>query len=217
MVTFDTAQITSIGMNIWKWVVYGIIFAVSMGMIYAAAYWYNRKKRYSYVVRVFNKDATGNVVQQPDDKGGVFLDKKTNYRLFLLRKNKFGLDPDEIPYLITSRGKKIVYLLQTGLKNFQFLKPAISDNPGLVFNVQDEDVAWALNAYERNKKAFAPTLMQQIMPIIGMAFVFMLILVSLYFIFKNFGVISDTADAFNHAAITFKEAMQLEKLGTVVE
>ena len=213
----DTTQIAAMGMNIWKWVAYGIMFAVSMGAIYAAAYWYNRKKRYNYIVRVFNRDATGNVVQQPDDKGGIFLDKKTNYRLFLLRKYKFGLDPDEIPYLITSRGQKIVYLLQSGLKNFQFLKPSVSGNPGLVFNVQDEDVAWAVNAYERHKKAFQQNLLQQIMPILGMAFVFMLIVVSLYFIFKNFGTLGDTANAFNAAAAEFTKAMQMQKLGTVVQ
>ena len=107
--------------------------------------------------------------------------------------------------------------MQSGLKNFQFLKPSVSGNPGIVFNVQEEDVAWAVNAYERHKKAFQQNLLQQIMPIIGMAFVFMLIVVCLYFIFKNFGTLSDTANAFNAAAETFTKAMQMQTLGTVVQ
>ncbi len=212
----DMANVTQIGMDIWKWVVYGIIFVVAIGCIYAVAYWYNRKKRYKYIVRVFDKDAVGNVVQQPDDKGGIFLDKKTNYRLFLLRKNKFGLDPDEIPYLITSTGQKIVYLLQTGLKNFQFLKPSVSGNPGIVFNVQDEDVAWALNAYERTKMAFKQSLLQQLMPILGMAFVFTLVVVAMFFIFKNLGVLGEVAESMNAAAAQFTEAVKIQKLGSVV-
>jgi len=202
----------AIGMEVWRWTTYLILGLVVIAVVYVFALWYNRTKRFNWIVRIFNRDATGQVIQQPDDRGGIFLDKKTNYRLFLLRKNKFGLDPDEIPYILTSKGSKIVYLLQTGLKNYQFMKPQISENPGIVFGVQDEDVAWALNAYERNKKAFQNTFLTQVMPIIGMAFVFLLIVVSMYYIFKNFDVLKDVALAFNQAAVEFNKA----QLGTAV-
>ncbi len=203
---------TAIGMEIWKWATRLIIGLGVIGIGYVIALWWNRNKRYNWIVRIFNKDAIGNVIQQPDDKGGVFMDKKTQYRLFLVKKIKFGLDPDVIPYILTSKGQKIVYLLQTGLKNYQFMKPSISDNPGLTFGVQDEDVAWALNAYERNKKAFENTFLQQIMPIVGMAFVFLLIVVSMYYIFRNFGVLSEVAQSFNEAAKEFAKV----QLGTTV-
>jgi hypothetical protein len=222
----DTTQLTQMGMNFWKWAVYGIFIFVFFAGVYGLAFWFNRSKRYKYRVRIFNRDSIGNIIQQPDDRGGIFLDKKTNFRLFLLRKNKFGLDPDEIPYLISFRRgllgfglktENIVHILQTGLKNFQFLKPQLSENPGIVFNVQDEDVAWAINAYERHKKAFQQTLLQQVMPIIGMAFVFMMVVVALYFIFKNFGTLSDTAAALKESAQAFTEAVKIQHLGTVVE
>lgn len=205
-------EIQPIIMEVWKWASYLIIGLFLIGVFYILAFWYNRTRRYDWVVRIFNKDANGQVIQQKDDRGGIFLDKRTMYRLFLLRRLKFGLDPDEIPYILNWKGQKMVYLVQTGLKNFQFMKPQISDNPGLVFNVQDEDVAWALNAYERHKKNFQNKFLEQIMPIIGMVLVFMLVIVAMYFIFKNFGELSATAGAFKEAADAYARA----QLGTTV-
>lgn len=199
----DFSIITNIGGDLGTWGSRLAAIAGFAAVAYAGAFAYNRTKRYNYVVRIFNRDAIGNVIQLPDDKAGIFLDKKTQYRLFLLRRNKFGLDPDEIPYILSSKGKKIVYLLQTGLKNYQFMKPDISKAPELIFNVQDEDVAWALNAYERNKKPFGNKFLEQIMPFIGMAFVFTLVVVALFFIFKHIGVLTEVANAFRDAAIEF--------------
>jgi len=215
--TIDYSSIQAIGPEIWKWLVRAMYLAIFAGLAYAAAYFFNRFKRYNYIVRIFNRDATGHIVQQPDDKGGIFLDKKTSYRLFLLRKNKFGLDPDEIPYILTSKGRKLVYLIQTGLKNFQFLKPDISSNPGLVFNVQDEDVAWALNAYVRHKAIFQNNIWQQIMPFLGMTFVFVTVMISLYWVFQNLGTLQGVADAMKEAAMAMKDVAKLQNLGAVVE
>jgi len=183
----DMSAITNYGMVIWGWVWKALLLGGAVGIAYFLSFYYRRQKRYKYIVRIFNKDATGQVIQQPDDKGGIFLDKKTQYRLFKLKKNKFGLDPDEIPYILNSMGKKIVYLLQTGLKNYQFLTPALSDNPGLVFNVQDEDVAWAINAWERYRNPYKNQFLEKIMPFIGMAFVFIVVVVALYYMVVKAG------------------------------
>ena len=214
---FDMTNLNSILPSIGDSIVNGLYIGGAFLGVYLAFFFIRRTKKYNYTVRIFNKDATGNIVQLPDDKGGIFLDRKTQYRLFMLKRNKFGLDPDEIPYILTSRGSKLVYLIQTGLKNFQFMRPVISDNPGLVFNVQDEDIAWGLNAYERQKKIFQNDFMTKIMPFIGMAFVFLVIVMSLWFIFKNFGVITETANAFNQAAATMRETAAMQNLGAVVQ
>ena|SRR3990167_634048 len=202
----DYQVLINFGKEALTWLVRILMGVGAIAVAYALAYLVNRQRKYNWNVRIFDRDASGNVIQQPDDKGGIFIDKKTNFRLFKLKKNKFALDPDEIPYIINHKGKKIVYLIKTGLKNYQYLKPQISSNPGLVFNVQDEDVAWAMNAWTRFKNPFKNRMLEMIMPYIGMAFVFLLIVVSLYFIFKNFGVLSETATAFRDAAAEFAKA-----------
>ncbi len=97
----------------------------------------------------------------------------------------------------------MVYLLQTGLKNFQFMIPVINNKSKIVFNVQDEDVAWAMNAWERYKNPYKNKFLEHIMPFIGMAFVFLLVIISLYYIFKHIGVLSEVANAFRDAATEF--------------
>ena len=153
----------------------------------------NSKKKFDYTVRIFRKDANGDIIEQPNERGGIFIDKKTNYRLFFLKKLKFGLNPDNIPYkmkiingFLGQRAIKIVNVMQTGLRNYQYLTPEFG-NPSLKFIVNDTDVANAINAYERNIKQFSSTMMQNIIAVGGMVFIFLTIVVGLYLIFKEGG------------------------------
>lgn len=202
----------ALGVEFIRWAsrLIGLIFA--MLSIYALVHWFNKRKRYIYTVRVYEKDSLGNVIEKPTDSGGIFLDKKTQYRLFLLKNNKCGLTPDNVPYLLSSTGRKVVYILQTGLKSFQYMKPAVSDNPGITFGVQDEDVAWAINAYARHKAAFQTSLLEKVLPFLGMAFVFMTVIVALYYIFDNMSVLTEVAASFRDTADTLAKI----KLGTAV-
>jgi len=216
--SFDTANLLQMGKTLWGWIYWAILIGGFGLLSYGIAFWFNKKKRYEWIVRIFNKDATGQVIQQPDDKGGIFLDKKTQYRLFMLRKNKFALDPDDIPYILTSKGKKIVYLLQTGLKNFQYMKPEISNNPGLVFNVQDEDVAWAINAWERYKNPYKNKFMEQIMPFLGMAFVFLIVVAALYFMIVKAGFNAELLTQLSESAKDIAASLAKASIGgTIVE
>lgn len=200
----------------WGMAVKLILILASAFVVYLLIWYINKTKRYSYRVVIYTKDAVGNLIQKKEDRAGIFLDKKTAYRLFKLKKNKFALDPDDIPYIMTEKGTKIVYLLQTGLMNYQYLKPQVSANPGLVFNVQDEDVAWAINAYERNKKIFQNNFLQQILPFIGMAFVFLTIVVALYFVFVKAGYNADTLEAIQAAQRAISENLRAAASGTAV-
>lgn len=213
----DYSHITKIFTELGGWGIRLIILAALMLAVYAVIFVLNKKKKYNWVVRIFNRDATGQVIQQPDDRGGgIFLDKKTSYRLFLLKKYKFGLDPDDIPYILTSGGQKIVYLLQTGLKNFQYMKPIISNDKELKFNVQDEDVAWAINAWERYKNPYKNKFMEQIMPFIGMAFVFLCVVVAIYYLTVKAGFNADLLRELSDSARAISNNMAKASLGTVV-
>lgn len=188
-----------------KWTAWVVIGLGAITVAYIGAIFFNNRFRYKYIIRIFSKDANGQIIQLKDDKAGIFLDKKTQYRLFKLKRNKFALDPDNIPYILTVKGKMLVYLLQTGLKNYQYLTPQIHSNPGLVFNVEDEDVAWAINAWERYKNPYANTVWSQIAPFIGMAFVFITVVVALYFIFTKAGFNADLLRDLADAAIQLKQ------------
>lgn len=189
-----------------------LIFAVALSCVVGIGLYIIRMRKYSWIIRVFERDSSGNLVQLADDKGGIFLDRTTNYRLLLLRKHKFGLDPDHIPYIMNSRGRRITYLLRTGLKNYQFLKPVVEENKGIKFNVEDEDVAWAVNAYQKYKIPNKNDLLKQILPILGIAVFGIIIVIMIYLILEKFDVLSDVANALVQAT----DNMQRVNTGTTV-
>ena len=167
-------------------------------------------KRFSqFKVVIWGRDGFGQVVQT-SDQAGIFVDKKTNNKRFFLKKNNVGLDPDNVPYIQQGR-KRVVYLLKTGLKNFSFIKPVIKDD---VFSVDvgEEDVNWAINAYERQKTSFAKNLLLQYLPFIALAFVSIIILILFIYFFKQFGVLKDVAVALADASRAFAQSQG----GTVI-
>ena len=79
-------------------------------------------RRYNYLVEIINPFSR----EPTSTKGGIFIDAKTNQKLFYLRSGLFGkrfnvgLDPDKLPAL-HKRGKKKIYLVQDGLKNYRYI------------------------------------------------------------------------------------------------
>jgi hypothetical protein len=190
------------------WVLIGLVVFV---LIYFVIFSFNNKKKYDYTVRIFRKDANGDIIEQSNEKGGIFIDKKTNFRLFFFKKLKFGMNPDTIPYKIKivntffgQKAIKIVNVMQTGLRNYQYLTPVFG-NPKLEFMVNDTDVANAVNAYERNTKQFSNLMMQNIIAVGGMVFVFLTIVIGLYLIFKEGGF---NADLIRQLSANAKEISQ---------
>lgn len=145
------------------------------------------------------------------DRAGVFIDKKTNNKRLFLKKNNAGLNPDKIPY--KNRGNsKIVFLLKTGLKSFRYMNLVTSSNPGFAVSVGEEDVNWAINAYERQKRIFSQSTLLQYMPFIALGFTGMIILIIFIYFFKEFAVLKDMAVAMKEAATEIAKA----KTGTTV-
>lgn len=181
-----------------------IITVLVAGTIVTAAVWaFIRYRRYSqYVIRIVTIDGFG----QPKiklDGGGVFVDPRTkNKRLFLKNAN-VGLDPDNIPSIPEGRSQ-VVYLLQSGLKNFTYIRFNVTGNR-LIPQVGEEDVNWAVNAYERQKRVFGQSLLLQYMPFIALVFVSVIILILFIYLFKNMSVFKDVAEAMTTAARTIAQ------------
>lgn len=181
-----------------------------LAFIWGGMYLYFKWKRYrEYTCIIWSRDGFNNVVES-SDMAGVFVDKKTKNKRLFMKKNNIGLSPDNIPYVLNGN-KKVIYLLQIGLKNFRYIKPNINSD-GLKFDVGEEDVNWAINAYERQKAAFINNKLLQFMPYIALGLVSFVILIIFIYLFKNMGVLADVARSFDEAAKSFAQA----KAGTVV-
>jgi len=170
----------------------GIIAVVVIGvLIWLGWNFYVKKfKRFQqFNVVIWQKDGFSQF-KIKYDKAGIFIDDATkNKRLFLKQAN-VGLNPDNVPYLTSSSGKKTIYLLQTGLKNFKYIKPNITDDY-ISFTVGEEDVNWAINSYQRDKQRFSQSWLMQYLPFIILAFVCMIILVLFMQLFKQFPVMKE--------------------------
>lgn len=184
------------------------------GLLFMVIFAYMQNKRYKqFKVIIWGKDAFNQLIQK-EDGAGIFVDRKTNNKRFFLKKHNVGLQPDNVPY-IQKGNEKIVYLLQTGLKNFRFIKPVISEDV-FTFDVKEEDVNWAVNSYERGKKLFSQNWLMQYLPFIMLAFVSIVILVIFIYFFKNFAVLKETAIAFQNAAGELAKANAMNVNGTFV-
>lgn len=183
-----------------------ILGAVAIGGFFL----YRKKKRYGqFKCIIWERDGFGQITET-SDRAGIFVDGKTKNKRFFLKKANVGLDPDNVPY-ISRGGEKFVYLIKTGLKNFQFVKPRIRDEK-VFLEVGEEDVNWAVNSYERQKKVFGTNALLQYLPFIALGFVSMIILIVFIYFFRQFGVLKDVAIALQNAA----EALAQASGGTVV-
>lgn len=188
-----------------------IVLLILITIISLSVWAYLRWKKYQqYKTIIWERDAFGNI-RQYEDNAGVFVDKKTNNKRLFLQKTNVGLEPDNIPYVVLANGKKQIYLIRRGLKNFQYIKPIINEKD-FVFSVTEEDVNWSINAYERQKKIFQSSSLLQYLPFILLAFVSIIILIMFIYFFKDFGVLKEVALALQNTA----EALRTANTGGVV-
>jgi len=199
---------SSILLNTTVWLVFGIVI---LAIVVGAIYLIRKEKKYSeFQVTILGKDGFGHPIISYD-KGGVFEDSVTrNLRLYL-KKNDVGLSADNIPYIQDSSGAKQIWLVKSGRKNFRYLNFNI-DNEFFNIKVGEEDVNWAVNTYERQKKIFANQGIMPYLPYILLAFVSLVILIIFIYFFKDFGVLKDMASELHQAVI----AMQQLKAGQIV-
>jgi len=170
-------------------IISGVVMLILVGV--AVGYFVRRKMRFNqFVCIIWEKDGLGNVAQRTD-KAGIFVDSATQNKRFFIKNANVGLEPDNIPYV--QMGKtKYVYLVRTGLKNFRYIRPRISDDV-IHFEVGEEDVNWSINAYERQKVTFSSKKLLQYLPFISLAIVSFVILIIMIYFFKEFNVFRDVA------------------------
>ena len=183
----------------------GFLAIIVISVIVLALVVWKRNKLYSeYKAIIWYRDGFGQL-QQQHDTGGVFVDRKTQNKRLFLRKANVGLSPDEIPFLSGPKGVKYVYLYQRGLKNFLYLRPDVNMD-SVAMEVGEEDVNWAINAYERQKKLFQSNMLLQYMPFIALAFTSIIILIVFIYFFKDFDVLKEMAEALKAAAQSIAQA-----------
>lgn len=180
--------------------------AVLVGGFYLFKKW-KQHKEYKIVIWQLNGFGQPEIVR---DTGGVYVDKKTNAKRLFLRKTKVDLGADQIPYLPDGKGR-VVYLRKYGLKNFRYIYPKF-DREHMVFEVGEEDVNWALNSYERGKKAFSMDKLLQYMPYIALGFVAIIVLIISIYIIKQWSVLTQVGDQM----VQITENLARAKSGTTV-
>lgn len=200
----DAVNLSNVGnsaislLTVVVWIIVGLI---ALGVIILIFILIRKKKRFSqFKCVIWRTDSSGRI-QESYDRAGIFLDGKTKNKRFFLERSNVGLDPDNVPDIPTPKGKRTVYLLQTGLKNFHFIRPSIA-YPAITLSVGEEDVNWATNAYERTKNRFMQNTLLQWMPFILLAFVSIVILIIFIYFFKNFDVLRDVAISLQETART---------------
>lgn len=184
------------------------------GVVIGFIFLYKNWKRFNEFSCIIWEENGFGQLTETRDKAGIFVDSKTNNKRFFIKKANVGLDPDKVPYVPTIGGgyfsaPKTVYLYRTGLKNFHFIKPNIQ-SPKITLTVGEEDVNWAINAYDRQKKLFSTSKLMQFLPYIAIAFVSIIILVMFIYFFKEFGTLKEMAVEFKEVAKILKQI----KLGT---
>lgn len=208
----DLGSLEGLAGNLLNIAVMLIVVLVLGGIIVALYMFYLKRKKYrEFKCIIWEINKKGDIVNETYDSGGIFVDKKTNNKRLYIKKANVGLSPDNVPYIQGTRGTKVVYLLRTGLKNFRPITPPRIEGSA-AFEVGEEDVNWAINAYESQKKTFSSSMLLQYMPYILLGFVCMVIMIIFIYFFKNFEVLKDVAVAFRDAASVLAQS----RAGTVV-
>jgi len=159
-------------------------------------WYYLRKKKYNqYTVRILDKDSNGKSYERPD-RAGVFLDKKTGFKLLWLEKEKIGMNPNNIPYIsrLDKKGRiiKIVTLRKIGVNNYVYIDIKVGET--VEISVGEEDLNNATQEMVKirrtfNKESWLSKLAPYMMFIITVL-ITMIILISL---FNKFTVLEEVS------------------------
>lgn len=159
-------------------------------------WWFKKRKYGQYKIIIWEKDSTGNT-HEYYDRGGVFLDKKTGFKLLFLEKQKKGLNPNNIPYVISKDRKgrlvKTVYLKKIGVSNLVYCEMKL-DNEDVNLKVGEEDVNWASQEIETIKRQYnKENWLTKLAPYILFIITIMIVMIVLISLFNKFGVIEQAS------------------------
>lgn len=206
----DTSILTGIGNNAFTLIIIVVIAVVVAAIVAAIVIALGNLKKYKqFKIFIFEKDGAGNTIPKFDE-GGVFVDKKTGNKRLYLKNAGIGLSPDNIPFMPMGK-EKWVFLLRVGLKNFRYISFAFDE--GLIqFKVGEEDVNWAINVYEAQKKRFAQGWLAQYLPFIIIGFTAVIFLILVIWLFNKLAVIQEIAASMLEVA----KELSAARSGTVI-
>ena len=181
-----------------------IVVILVLGLI-AFIFWkrYKKKKYGQYNIVIWEKDTTGNS-HESYDRAGVFLDRKTGFKLLFLEKLKIGLNPNNVPY-VTSKDKKgrlikTVYLRKIGVSNYVYCRVKIAED-GMVFTVGEEDANWLEQEMEKIRRTFGKSnWLEKFAPYIMFIVTVLIVMIILISLFNKFTILKEVSE--NLASIT---------------
>jgi len=173
-----------------------VVVAVVGGLIW----WISNRKKYNSIALILEKDGFG-VPYLSKDAAGIFVDGRTRNKLLFLKDNKVGMSPDNVPFLSGFGNKRFIFLKRIGLKNFKYISFANFFKEAEQITVGDEDVNWAINAYQAQKNLSSDWL-KVWLPYIGMAIFMIFALGLVAIILGKFDVLNKVVDGLNLAAQT---------------
>lgn len=199
-------------MQIDYWLIaYIVLFLAGMGILGVGGgigVWrFFKWKRYNgFNVTIFAEDSFGQKVIR-HDRGGIFVEGKTNNKKLFIEKENVGLDYDKLKYIIDSKGKKNIFLVCNKDKDYHFIYPEFVKPTNLQFTMGEEDLNWGINAYERAKNAYDfKNMIMQYLPFAGLVFLGMIFIVFVVVVLKKFDVFVTLADKLHEIALVLKEA-----------
>lgn len=185
-----------------------LVIAVS-GMIIAIVYFMRKAKRFNqFIVRIWERDGAGNLVELPSDQGGIFVDGRTKFKLLFLRRNRVGMNPSNIPYVLKTNGKKVVNLFKKGEKSFSYMRmvPNVSH---FDLQVEEEDVNHAIQDYERDKKILLNGFWEKYKDMIAFGMFIFVVLILFIFLFQQFHQFVSMAQEFAKGAEATRETVKV--------
>lgn len=191
-------------LNIGVVIAVGLVFLV---ILVAIVLFIRQRRKWDVMIIYLNKDNTTGGF----DKGCFDVDKKTNNKLFYVKRANVGLCPDNVPIKLIGN-KRVVFLARYGLKNFRFINWNMKDLD-LKAQCTEEDVNWALQAYEKQKHVFQSKGLAEYLPYIALVIVAVVILIMIIYVLNKLDVMKDVAAHLDNAAQVLSE----NNKGTVIK
>jgi len=184
------------GADIIYWVMIALIMIMAAGIGGYFIFWYMKKKKYGqYIIRILDKDSNGKSYEW-GDRGGVFLNKATGFKLLFLEKAKVGLNPNKIPYIsrVDAKGKviKIVTVRRIGVNNYVFVDIDIGEE--VEYTVGEEDLNNAHQEMTKIRRSYSKeNWLSKLAPYLMFIITIIIVMIILISLFNKFTVMETIA------------------------
>lgn len=200
--------------EIITWIMWACIGFIICGLLGWWVWKIMQKRKFGeFKVVIWEADSTGNT-HESYDRAGIFLDKKTGFKLLFLEKMKKGLNPNKVPFVPSKDRKgrliKTVYMRKIGVSNYVFCHVKIDDK-GVAFSVGEEDVNWAAQDIEKIRRTFNKEgWLTKLAPYLMFIVTIMIVMIILISLFNKFTVLESIGK--NMAAISEQQLQITQSL-----